>query len=122
MKKGAIITLIIIAVIAVAVIFLLVNKQGDEDFSKTGIILFYGDGCPHCENVDKYIADNGIADKVTFTKKEVFNDEANGELLVNIAKQCKIDTSAVGVPFLWSGERCISGDEDVINFFKEITQ
>jgi len=32
-----------------------------------GIILFYGEGCPHCKVVDDFITENKIEDKVKFS-------------------------------------------------------
>jgi hypothetical protein len=85
-----------------------------------GIILFYGDGCPHCAIVEKYLADNNVAGKVTFDKKEVFNNADNSALLGDKAHGCGLNTDSIGVPFLWDKEtgKCFVGDEEVINYFK----
>jgi len=83
------------------------------------IILFYGTGCPHCEIVEDYIKENNIEEKVLFSRLEVFNNESNAKILLEKAQICKLDTTSVGVPFLWDGQNCLMGDQDVINFFKE---
>ena len=84
-----------------------------------GIILFYGDGCPHCENVEKYISDNKVEEKVSFTRLEVWKDTANQKILLKVAEKCGISADTVGIPFLFDGTNCMTGDEDAIKFFKE---
>lgn len=90
------------------------NNQSGED-----IILYYGEGCPHCEIVDKYIEENNIESKVSFIRKEVYRNKENQEDLVTKARTCGFDDDGIGVPFLYDGEKCLIGDQDIINFFKE---
>ena len=84
-----------------------------------GIILFEGKDCDHCITVDTFITKNNVQDKIVFTRLEVFNDVDNADILIDKARICGLDSSQIGVPFLWDGSRCILGDVDVINFFKE---
>ncbi|MEK7658686.1 MAG: hypothetical protein AAB352_02355 [Patescibacteria group bacterium] len=119
--------LIIVAFVLVIGGGLLLNqKLGFAKFlfsaSPEGIILFYGEGCPHCKIVDDYIKANNIKDKVKFIELEVFNNKNNANILLAKAKTCNIDQSQIGVPFLWDGSKCLLGDQDVINFFKEKTK
>lgn len=85
------------------------------------LILFVGDGCPHCENVEKYMEENGTAEKLDIETKEVYYNRENQKLLQEKAGQCGINTSQIGVPLLWdeNGKKCMSGDADIINFLKE---
>lgn len=88
----------------------------------SGIILFYGDGCPHCKNVDDFISANKVEDKVKFSRLEVFNNKDNSKILIQKAGICKIATESVGVPFLWDGKSCIVGDQEIIKFFQDKTK
>lgn len=90
------------------------QKEGDD-----GIILFYGNGCPHCANVDKFVEENGVKEKVDFRKLEIFGNKENSKLMAEKFKACGLSTESMGVPFLWDGEKCYSGDADVIEFFKQ---
>lgn len=83
-----------------------------------GIVEFYGDGCPHCKDVDDFVKANNIDQKVSFTRLEVWYNKANAELLAQVAQKCNITSSTVGVPFLYDGTKCYIGEVDVINFFK----
>lgn len=83
-----------------------------------GIILFYGEGCPHCKNVDDFIAQNKIEDKVKFTKLEVWFNKNNQAIITQVAKKCGITSSEVGVPLLYDGIKCYEGEIEVTDFFK----
>jgi len=91
-----------------------------------GIVLFFGQDCPHCKIVEEFIVANNIDQKVEFTNLEIpFNGKtspelvANSEVLVQVAKECKIDTSSgISIPFLFDGKQCLVGQDDIINFFK----
>lgn len=83
-----------------------------------GIILFYGEGCPHCKIVDDFIAENKIEEKVSFSRLEAWNDKDNQQVLLKAAQICNLNTDSIGVPFLYDGKNCLVGDVDIINFFK----
>jgi len=84
----------------------------------TDIILFYGDGCPHCVRVEEFIESNQIKEKISFSQKEVYNDRKNSDELMDKARICGISINSIGVPFLWDGTKCFVGYQDVIEFFK----
>jgi len=92
-----------------------------------GIVLFFGQDCPHCIKVEAFIKDNSIDSKIKITKLEIpFNGKtspelvANSGLLVQTAQTCKMDISAgVSIPFLYDGSgKCYTGDVEVTNFLK----
>jgi glutaredoxin len=98
------------------------NIIGNQTKSTSSqIIFFYGNGCPHCANVEKYFSDNNITGKITFDQKEVFNNADNAAVLGDKAHSCGLNTDSIGVPFLWDGAtgKCYVGDQDVINFFQQ---
>ncbi|MFA5744694.1 MAG: glutathione S-transferase N-terminal domain-containing protein [Candidatus Paceibacterota bacterium] len=82
------------------------------------IVLFYGDGCPHCAIIEEFVKDNDIEAKVSFEKKEVYYSKQNADDLVAKASLCGIPTDTIGVPFLWDGSKCLVGDRDIIEFFR----
>lgn len=83
------------------------------------IILYYGDGCSHCDKVHNYINEYKAAEKISFIEKEVNNNSANAAELAQKALACGLRADSISIPLLWDGEKCLIGDEDVINFFKE---
>lgn len=111
--------LIITAIVLVAGALFVVSYSSKTKIDVSGIILFYGDGCPHCKIVDDFISQNKIEDKIKFTRLEVFNNKDNAKILTDKAAVCGLDTSQIGVPFLWDGQSCFAGDVDVIKFFQD---
>lgn len=60
-------------------------------------------------------------DKISFAQKEFYYNQNNAKELEAKAKICGLPTNSIGVPFLWDGEKCLIGDQDIINFFKKKT-
>ena len=115
MNKKVIIPIALFIILVSIILFL--NKK-DNVVENSQIILFYGDGCPHCEIVDEYINENNIEDKAPFIRKEVYNNKENTDELVLKAEACGIPTESIGIPFLWDGSKCYVGDKEIIEFFK----
>jgi glutaredoxin len=85
----------------------------------TGIVLFYGQGCPHCKDVEDFISQNKIEDKVKITRLEVWYNKNNQATLGEVVQKCGISASSVGVPFLYDGNgKCYIGEVDIPNFLK----
>jgi glutaredoxin len=121
-KKSALSAIIILLVLVVVVsIFISKRQTGTEQktSSDNGPILFYSLSCPHCQNVEKYIQENNIKNKYSFSQLEVSANKQNREILGAKAKICGLDTQSLGVPFLWTGEKCLLGDTDIIDFFSK---
>lgn len=130
-KKIIIPTILFIAVLIFSLFAL--TKEKDKNQSKTNepaaqenqqieqsqIILFYGDGCPHCALVEQYINENNVKAKVSFVEKEVYYNQQNASELTAKAEACGMATDSIGVPFLWDGSTCLVGDQPIINFFKQ---
>lgn len=122
MNKTSIIIIIAI-ILAVAIFFIWYSSAAKTPVNPvsmpSGMILFYGEGCPHCKNVDDFVSQNKIEDKVKFTRLEVWYDKDNQIRLAQAAQKCNITSSEVGVPFLYDGnDKCYVGDTDIINFLK----
>jgi glutaredoxin len=85
----------------------------------SNIILFYGRECPHCQDVEKFIAENKIAEKIQFDRLEVFHNSQNQAIMAEKAKECGIKDSEIGVPFLFEAveKKCLMGTPDIENFF-----
>lgn len=115
---------ILIAILAVVVISVLAASKNPDWFAvkeESSIILYTGDGCPHCAKVEEFIKENQIDSKISFSQKEVYYNQFNAKDLQSKAKICGLPTDSIGVPFLWDKEttKCFMGDVDIINFFQE---
>lgn len=122
MKKSLPLILILVAI--GAFFFYNSQKTDTQNFPDTeaDLILFWGDGCPHCENVKNYIKDNSYDSKLKISLKEVYLDKDNQKLLEDTIQKCpEIDTSrGIGVPlgFDTKNVKCLYGDTPIIEWLK----
>ena len=107
-----------VLLIAVAIIgFLIINNKKNTE---GGMVLFYGDTCPHCQKLNEYITANNVKAKYTFQELEVYNNQANATLMAKYAVKCGLNTAqGLGVPFFYDGKNCLVGDQEIINFFQK---
>ena len=98
------------------------NNQNAEPVNPTDeVIYYYGETCPHCIELNKFLEDNKIAEKVNFTKKEVFDKKnaANVAEWEKKAAECGIKREGMGVPFIYARGKCYVGTPDAEAFFKQ---
>ena len=123
MNKKIIISIFIGAIVIAGGILVFLRGEGNEPPKKeiSQTILFYGEGCPHCAIVDEFIKENKVDEKFSFERKEVYYNKKNSEELSEKAQKCGLPTASIGVPFLWDGSnsKCLIGDKDIIDFFKQ---
>ena len=96
------------------------NSNTNIQQRDTDIILFYGDTCPHCKIVEEYINKNNITRYIKFQNLEIYNNRNNAKIMLEKQDLCKdlSDDDKGGVPFLYSSEKCVVGDQPVIDFLK----
>ena len=94
--------------------------------NQADLILFWGEGCPHCEVVKKYIDQNGLNSKLKIVQKEIYYNKTNQQLLTDTVKKCpEINSSAgIGVPlgFAPQENKCLYGDTPITDWLKAKTQ
>jgi len=123
-KKRIILISLVFAIFFVITLFLFLiekfegNKLGFSKNNENKLILYYGNGCPHCALVEEFIRENNVLAKLNLEEKEIYYNKENAKELTERAKFCKINESAIGVPFLWDGKNCIIGDAPIIDFLK----
>lgn len=82
---------------------------------------YWGEGCPHCKNVEKFLNTWENRDKIQVDKKEVYKNQDNIDLFRSRVEYCKLPNNRVGVPFLFTPEgKCFVGDTPIINLFEQI--
>lgn len=114
----------LVAIIAVLIVGVVVwgmtsNNAAAPVANVTGTVYYYGAECPHCKKVNEFLEQNKIAEKVTFTKKEVWHDSGNAKEMSQAAAQCGLDKKEIGVPFIFDNGTCLIGEPDVKKFFSE---
>jgi hypothetical protein len=119
------ITPILLIIIVVFTFFKITSKpqEAEIDDSQANIILFWGEGCPHCENVEEFITDNKIDEELIISRKEVYYNKQNQLLMSQKADRCpEIDQSAgMGVPMAYfvDEDKCHLGDTPIIEAIEE---
>ena len=87
------------------------NHESDIDLSsnKPNIYIFWGDGCPHCKALAKFISKlpAETKDKVNIYSYEVWCDKDNKTFMKNFGKYLNQDVS--GVPFIVIGDKIFDG-------------
>ena len=116
--------IVILTVIAVSLIvlyrYLSAKPINNAPSAQADLILYWGNGCPHCEKVKEYITSNKIDQKVEISLKEVYYNQQNQKDLESTVGKCpEINTSqGIGVPLAFDPktQKCISGDEPIISW------
>lgn len=102
-------------------IFILLQNQ-DKNVVKgvrvEDMILFYSKTCLHCQKVEEFIQQNKVDQKLKFIKIDINENQQNSGLFIEKATECKIPKNEMGVPLFWDGQKCISGDQPIIDFFQ----
>jgi len=81
--------------------------------SSKEIVFYYGITCPHCKEVEQWMKEKKIEEKIKVIKKEVYQNRANQQELSYVAQKCNLNPSMIGVPFLYSDGQCFIGTPDV---------
>lgn len=127
-KKTIGIILAAVAILIIATIVWGMRQSKDNKLSlaastqnadfQTDVVYYFAEQCTRCKNVEKFIADNKISDKISFAKKEVLLDQVNDMEMKERARECTLDPDKVGVPFLWARGKCYVGEVEVQKFLK----
>lgn len=96
-------------------------------YDNPDLVFYWGIGCPHCENVENWLKENNILEKVKINFKEVYYNKENQTDLYDTAKKyCPeiISNGGIGVPtgFSPTEKKCIQGDTPIIDFLKQKIQ
>jgi len=132
MDKPKIFTLIFIFIISGILAFIVktgnnkvvIKKVLDEKQTKVNttildLTLFYGNTCPHCADLEKWMQENKIEEKIKIIKKEIYDNQQNAQELTQAAKKCGLATNSIGVPFLFAEGRCLIGTSNIISFLSQ---
>jgi len=118
--KQTIITSLIILVIT-GLLSVIVLGSRDKNITNKKTVFFYGNTCPHCTDVEEWIKENKIEEKITIVKKEVYDNQQNALELNQAATNCGLPTDSIGVPFLYAEGKCITGTSNITSYLSEIT-
>lgn len=79
------------------------------------ILLFVGQGCPHCAKVEEYIKKNNLTEFVDIEIKEIYFNRKNAIEFNKICEEKGIPLHKRGVPLAIIDDEVIIGDNLIIN-------
>jgi len=79
------------------------------------LVLYTRTDCPHCQNVEQFMTENKVKERIFFVTKEI-HDQQNSTELIETARRCQLSDDEIGVPLLWDGAQCYKGDQNIINY------
>jgi cytochrome c biogenesis protein CcdA len=88
-------------------------QKGDE------IVIYVGDGCPHCAVVEEHVEDEGYMDVFNLEFKEVYHDSDNAGEFGEVSEFFGIPLFDRGVPFLATSSEHFVGDKPIIEFLDD---
>ena len=56
--------------------------------ANSGIILFFGKECPHCQDLEETIEKEGFSDKVSFDSLEIWHNRGNRKIFSEKFSDC----------------------------------
>lgn len=93
------------------------QQKKQNDINKS--VLFYGDTCPHCKDLDEWLEANDVEAQFPLLHKEVYQDKVNAAELGAAAGTCGLATDSIGVPFLYSQGQCFMGKDQIIEYLNQ---
>ncbi len=93
-------------------------------YDNPDLVFYWGNGCPHCKNVEDWLDKNNADKKLKINYKEIYYNDQNRTDLINTAKQyCSdiVTNGGIGVPvgFDPQNKKCIQGDTPIIDFLEQ---
>ena len=120
-----IIKLLIIGLILVGTFYLLSRPPKQEMvYENPDLIFYWGEGCPHCETVIEWLANNNQQNILKINSKEVYKNQINSkELITTVTQYCPQfqGESGIGVPTAFDpiGQKCFQGSDEIIKFLSD---
>jgi glutaredoxin len=119
--KKIIILVVIILILAGLYKYISYQPIAQVTDDNADLIIYWGEGCSHCEKVKEYISTNKLDQKIKISLKEVYHNQENLQSLEDTVKKCpEVDIQqGIGVPLAFDtkNQKCLSGDQPIIDWF-----
>ena len=115
----------VVYILLFLLLFIPITIFGSEN--KVNIYLFYGDGCPHCAKLEKFLEPYVKADdSIDLYKYEVWYDKENQKKYEEVHKI--LDDYGSGIPYIIIGRNSIIGYaedtpnkiKNIVNYYKQV--
>jgi hypothetical protein len=123
MKKFTLAIILITVFIVAGGVFLISRNSSPKGYPlPTSLEYYWGNGCPHCQNVEDFMSSWNKKDAVKIEKMEVWGNRTNVARMQARYEYCRIPSTEMGVPLLFTPEgKCYSGDIPIINYLKSLS-
>lgn len=101
--------------------FVIINTSFADSY-----IFYYGQGCPHCSNVEKFFKEDNIKSKYTIEEREVYFNASNRDKFSADADLMGMPVESRGVPTLivkddsWNPILYKVWDTSIVEYFKSL--
>jgi len=124
MKKLPVIIATLTLIVIVGGVFFFTKNDSAKPSplpSPNGYEFFWGEGCPHCKNVEDFLTTWDKKDQIVLSQKEIYQNQTNAQEFTQRANACGIPRAQQGVPLLVTPEgKCIVGDTPIIDYLKNL--
>ena len=97
------------------------NKAIDfnpDDF----ILIFTSPTCPHCQTVKEYVVSNSLESKLPIKFLDLTQNQSYSNLMSQKSLSCQIDQKSIGIPFYFYDNKCLMGDQPIIDILSQMLQ
>src|SRR3972149_11724643 len=95
------------------ILTVLISTKVAAEVKKDAIYYFWGQGCPHCAQVNEFFEEKGFYDKYPIEKKEIYNNKPNANLLNEYFEKYQVPLENRGVPAIFIGQNYLIGGADI---------
>jgi glutaredoxin len=103
------------------VIFFSRNSSTPSFPLPANLVLYAGEGCPHCRTVEDFLASWDKKETIKIEQKEVWYDKTNAAEIKARYEFCQTPETERGVPLLFTPDgKCLGGDQPIIDYLKNL--
>jgi len=119
--------IILLSVVVLLLTACTISTNSTEDTSsikgeqtQANPVLYTSSDCPHCQDLEQYINENNLTDKLAIDKRQVGqNFPKHNQELGQRAQECGLPADNVGIPFLYAQGQCSMGSNEIIPFLNQ---
>ena len=117
---GSLFIILTVLIATFIILTVLISTKVAAEVKKDAIYYFWGQGCPHCAQVDKFFEEKGFYDKYPIEKKEIYFNHENAALLNEYYDKYNVPLDSRGVPAVFIGDHYLIGGLDIPNEFETL--
>jgi cytochrome c biogenesis protein CcdA/glutaredoxin len=81
---------------------------------------FYGEGCPHCAQINQYLEDLKLKyPKIQIQKFEIYENRTNALILTDYFSKYSVQSSELVVPIVFIGDKYLAGSKDIESLLED---